>query len=205
MPLRHATRAMAPRHDLAVLGELHRVFRALRPDDRAHPQPEAGGVRPPRRARRARTGDRQHGPRPLRDARRPVREAGGRLRARAARGHVLPGRAGPEPRGRPHAAPPRDPRTSDHACSATASTSPASGPTGVDVGAGATSCAAARASRPARSWSARSAASCGRRATARCSRPPVALRETDPHLHFVVVGGLDEAKADQLDRLTSTP
>ncbi len=32
VPLAHATRSMAPRHDLAALFELRRVFRALRPD-----------------------------------------------------------------------------------------------------------------------------------------------------------------------------
>jgi len=32
IPLRHATRSMAPHHDLAALGELHLVFRELRPD-----------------------------------------------------------------------------------------------------------------------------------------------------------------------------
>lgn len=32
VPLRHATRAMAPHHDLLAIGELARAFRALRPD-----------------------------------------------------------------------------------------------------------------------------------------------------------------------------
>ena len=32
LPLRHATRAMAPHRDLAALAELHRLFRRLRPD-----------------------------------------------------------------------------------------------------------------------------------------------------------------------------
>jgi glycosyltransferase involved in cell wall biosynthesis len=32
LALRHATRSMAPHHDAAALGELHRLFRGLRPD-----------------------------------------------------------------------------------------------------------------------------------------------------------------------------
>ncbi len=60
VPLRHATRSMAPQHDAAALVELHRLFRDLRPDvvHTHNPKPGVYGrlaARAPRAFRRSST------------------------------------------------------------------------------------------------------------------------------------------------------
>ena len=197
-PLRHATRSMAP------APRRRRAARAPAPlprpptRHRAHPQPEARRLRPLRGARRARA-RRSSTPCTVstrcpttRWAKRAVVYGLERLAA-----PLLGRRAGPEPRGRPDAAPARRPRAPSSRARQRRRPRPASGPTASTRAARRTA-APSGAPTTTSSWSASSAGSSGRRATGSCSPPRAALAGHRPRIRFVVVGGLDEAKADQL-------
>ena len=162
-------------------GELYR--HPARPAARhpAHPQPEAGLVRPPGRPRLARVPGRgQHGARPVRRC--PATrwpEAGRRLRTRAGRGHLLAGRAGAEPRGHRRPRPPAACRRRGCTCSATASTCDRFDPAASDAEAPSIGPGAEMRRRTTRSWSAWSGGWWPRRGSPRCWPPRPRARGTD--------------------------
>lgn len=196
VPLRHATRSMAPQHDLAALGELYRVFRDLRPDvvHTHNPKPGVYGRLAARAARVPAIVNTVHGLYAMPDDRftkRAVVYSLERLAATCSRAELV--------------------QNVEDVPTLRRLGIPADRITVLGNGVDLTRFRPdrldpARREELRRSWGVAPGAvvvgAVGRLVWEKGYRELFAaaraLRTTDPHLHFVVVGGLDEAKSDQL-------